>query len=120
MATANAFAAAIALAAAIPFASLHWTREPWQRWRLLQIRLRFQWNYTFLEVCQICFQLLYMSIIIQQRILQYKIQGSILLLMRANGICHPLWTNVRHFSNELWCIISLCDYCALPSGQWKL
>ena len=69
---------------------------------------------AFLADRKICFQLLYMSIIIQQRILPYKIQGGIIFIMRAIGtplgICHPLWTNVRHFSTEPWCIISPIYY----------
>ena len=32
-------------------------------------------------------------------------QGGVILIMRANetpfSICHPLWTNVQHFSTEL-------------------
>ena len=35
-------------------------------------------------------------------------------IVRANetpcNTCHPLWTNVRHFSTELWCIISPLYY----------
>ena len=34
--------------------------------------------------------------------------------MRANetpfSICHPLWTNIQHFSTELWGIISPLYY----------
>ena len=32
-------------------------------------------------------------------------------MMRApSKTCHPLWTNVQHFSTELWCIISPLYY----------
>ena len=50
-------------------------------------------------------------------------------IVRANetpcNTCHPLWTNVRHFSTELWCIISPLYYnvitapCPRANGNYE-
>ena len=50
-------------------------------------------------------------------------------MVRANettcNTCHPLWTNVRHFSTELWCIISPVYYnvitapCPRANGNYE-